>query len=699
MAKLDRIPKESISKGNSEDSLLVIYILHILKKYSSPEKPLSSQEVMDYLRKDYSIGNLDKADAGRKKVRRHLDTLCEFYPSRCIKKEEGKTTREGHKWFYDVSRDKFANKEVVMGETLTETEVELLVDLISATKILNSAGTRGLVDKLLKKTSLSYEERKRRLRDIQKEGWMKTPNEDLAEKKGLIEECFDTSNIIFDYEEEECITATPLGWSYEGGICFLNAKVGEKIRQFSLDKIRNYDSVEEGYQDVQDFCDYDHETDSDKTALDSLFVNIPTIKSAIAHKKCLHFWYRSYRISEGGVACDDQEKSILPHSLVFHDGKYYLIGIDENTTGRNQVGYFRVDLMFELCGTQPGIKLSNWDKYIFETIERARVVEKHPFMLVGSEIFVTFKVAGSGLDRVVDAFAVKPDTFVVTDETRPVEDSSEEGFREERVVEVRVRTTAEEAFRFALANADVVELVFPQELRDRLGRIANPIYRLYTQTLPDKVRENIDYVLKEGTFQISHKVDENTAYSTYKELAKMGKLDVVNNVGIWGEGNLDNVAYFGEFSNAKRLKVSAWQIKDLAWASKLIQVKELDLVGSQVEDVSWMKEMKQLKWVYLTETPISDLSVLSEHEDIDTLDISGTNIRDIRFIEKFSQLKRLHIAKCPIEDYSPLFTTRSHLKYLEIDKNALEEIGEETIRNRHIGIEIEVTNNSPFWYL
>lgn len=697
MEKLDQIQNESASKGNSEDSLLVIYILRILKKYSSRQNPLSSQDVMDYLRKDYSIGNLDKSDAQRKKVRRHLDTLHESYWGGCIEKEEGKT-RNGHKWFYNVSQDKFADKEVVVQETLTETEVELLVDLISATKILNSEGTRGLIDKLLKKTSMSDEDRERRLGKIQREAWLKTPNEDLVEKKDLIEECFYNSNLTFDYEDEESITATPLGWSYDNGICFLNAKVGNEYRKFSLDKIRICDPDVEGYEEPEDFRRYDEETDSDKTTLDSLFINIPTIKSAIADKKCLHFLYRSYTVANDRVISTDEEKSVLPHSLVFNDGKYYLIGIDENVPGLNKVAYFRVDLMFELYYAETKNNLSNWDKHVLETIERARVVEKHPLMLAGTEVPATFKIAESALDRVIDAFAVKPDKFDVTKETRVIKNPSGEGFHEERVVSVQVRTTIEEAFRWALANADVVEIT-SQDIRDKIARIADPIYQLYTQTLSDKVRENIDYVLKEGTFKISYKVDTETAYTTYKELSKMGKLGVVDNMGIAGEGTFDNLDYFGEFFNTERLILRAPQIKDLTWAAKLVDVKELDLTDSQSEDVSWMKEMKHLRRIYLSESQVSDLSCLSEHKEIDVLDISGTNVSDISFIEDFPKLTQLHIAMCPIADYSPLFTTKSRLKYLEIDKKALEDIGEENIRNHHIGIDIKVTNNSPFWYL
>ena len=699
MATKNQSENKSLVKGNSEDSLLVIYILSILKKYSSPKNPLSSQEVMHYLREDYSIGDLSKVDAQRKKVRRLLDTLHESYDGSCIKKVDGKTTREGHKWFYDVSRDKFAdeNVEVVTQETLTETEINLLVDLVLATKIFNSEGTRGLVDKLLRKTSISGEDRARRLSAIQREDWFKNSNEDLAEKKDLIEGCFYCSNLIFDYEDEEAITATPLGWSNDDGICYLNAKVGNEYRKFSLDKIRISDTDADGYEDFEDFRLYDEETDSDKTSLDSLFVNIPTIKSAIADKKCLHFLYRSYRVANDRVVSADEEKSVFPHSLVFNDGKYYLIGIDEDVPELNKIAYFRVDLMFELYCAEMKFGLSNWDKHVFETTERARVVEKHPLMLVGREVPITFKVAESALDRVIDAFAVTSDKFTVSKETRMVKDSSAEDFHEERVVNVQVKTTAEEAFRWALANADVVELVYPQEIRDRLGRIADPIYQLYTQTLSDKVRENIDYVLKEGVFKISNKVDPDTAYATYKELVKMGSLGIVNDLYIIGDKVYDGVDYFGDFINANSLTIKAPNLKNASWASKLVNVTSLTIEDSEIEDLSWMKEMKKLKYIWMDNSSFSDLSVLSEHEHIDMLNINGTNVSDISFIENFKNLKQLFIATCPIEDYSPLFTTCAKLKYLEIDKRSLEEIGEEKIRSRHIGIEIKPTSSVFFW--
>ena len=700
MEKSDQLKKERVSKGNSEDSLLVIYILHVLKKYSSPENPLSSQDVMDYLKKDYSIGSSDKSEALRKKVRRHLDTLYESYWGGCIKKEEGKT-RSGHKWFYDMSRDTLKDEEGVSHETLNETEVELLVDLVSSTKILNSEGTLGLIDKLLMKTSIPYEDRKHRLDALRKEAWLKSPNEDLAEKKECIEECFCNSNLTFDYEDEESVTAAPLGWSYDDGICYLEAEVKGKSRKFSLDKIRNYYTEADGYESSGNFGFRDAETDSDKAALDSLFANIPVIKSAIADKNCLSFMYRSYVVDNGKVISKDEVKGIFPRSLTFNDGKYYLIGIDVNSPKLDKVAYFRVDLMFELYCTEPKTKLSHWDKHIYDTIERARVVEKHPLMLAGREFQVTFKVAESALDRVVDAFAVTSDKFKVTEETVAVKDSSEEGYHDEKLVRVQVQTTSEEAFRWALANADAVELVFPQDIRDRIARIADPIYQLYTHSLSDKVRENIDYVLKEGTFKISHEVDKDTAYATYKELAAKGRLGVVDNmgIGVYGEGDFYNIDYFGEFFNTERLILKGPEIKELAWISRLVNLKTLKVERSQLEDTSWLKDLKKLKRLFLAESSFSDLSVLKDHKEIEFLDISETNIRDISFIENFPNLIDLNIAACPIEDYSPLLRTKSRLKCLEIGESALKIIGEENLRSRHIGVTLKVRKDSPFWHL
>ena len=698
MGKADQVQNESTFKGNSEDSLLVIYILQILKKYSSQQNPLSSQEVMEYLKEDYSIGSSDKLDAQRKKVRRHLDTLHESYWNDCIKKVEGKT-RTGHKWYYDISKDEISNEEGAVYETLSKEEIDFLIDIITSSKIINSTSTIRTVDKLLRKNKYSKTERIAKLRKIESEEWPKSINKEFVMIKRSIQSCIEEiRKIKFDYEQKKAIIATPYGWdSDESGKYILVAKVdGEPQGQFGtfvLDKIQNLEKADLNYNDFDDTYFDKSYGRPDVLSMESLFSNIKMITEAIEDKKGLEFKYLSYVVRDKRVVVEGKEKRVLPHRLVFNDGKYYLIGYDE---GQGKIDYYRVDLISKLCYSSEKIKISDWDEQILYGVQRAREVEKHPLMLAGTDTWVTFKVAESALDRVIDAFAVKPNKFDVTDEKRSIKDSSGEGFHEERLVKVHVRTTMEEAFRWALANADVVE-IDSQDIRDKIARIAEPIYQLYTQTIPDKVRENIDYVLQKGTFRINAKVDVDTAHETYQELSKSGKLEVVDNIDIACEVNCDIGDYLGDFINAERLYISVPQVKDLSWVSKLVNVKKLELIQMQIDDASWMKEMKKLRMVFLMESSISDLSVLSEHKEMDWLDISDTNVSDISFIQNYQKLTYLNLVACPIKDYSPLLTMKSRLKCLEIDKNALEKIGEENIRKHHIGIDIIVRKNTPFW--
>jgi Leucine-rich repeat (LRR) protein len=215
--------------------------------------------------------------------------------------------------------------------------------------------------------------------------------------------------------------------------------------------------------------------------------------------------------------------------------------------------------------------------------------------------------------------------------------------------------------------------------------------------MPDKVRANFDYVLREGTFKISYLVDEDTAYETYEELAKRGKLGVVDNVGVAGEDICELGDYFGDFINAERLYLSTPQLESVSWASRLVNLEKLELKKVHMDDISWMRNLKKLREVQILESTISDLSVLSDHEDIWYLDISGTEVGDISFIQNYQKLDYLNIVACPIKDYSPLLTMQSRLNCLEIDESALELIGEDRIRERHIGITIIPRPNTPFW--
>ena len=699
--------KKNSTGVNSEDSLLVVYVLRILKKYSNPQKPLSSQDVMEYLKEDYSIGDADKVNAQQKKIRRHLDTLHDFYGKGCIGKVEGKTTREGHKWYYDPAKDEFAGEGGQIHETLSEIELEFIIDLISSTKLLNAESSIGMVDKLLKKTSLSVEDRERRLAAIEREGWARSLNDELVTKKKAIEKARDDAcRIRFDYEDIKSILVSPCDVLFQDGKYILAAKVGSEYRSFSLEKIHNLETADSAYDFDDEFFDrFDDSDEHDDTTLDSLFSNIRFIKEAISRKMGLAFQYLSYAIVNERVVFVGTDKTVLPHSLVFNDGKYYLIGIDENSEddhNAKNVGYYRVDLISKLDYSPTKIKQTEWNARVVERVQRAREVEKHPLMQAGEEIRVEFLVIESALDRVIDAYG-KNAKFQITKETKAVikdapirkwnDDGSDKEALKEKLVKVFVRTTRDEAFRWALANADVAELVSPSDIRYRLRRIADPMKRTYVKTMADKVRRNVDWICETGTFNFTptvgeQPIGEELAYESFKLLDAEKNNGVVNDIAIWNV-DVEEADFLGNFKNAVWLDIKNSTIKDTAWISQLTELLGLSIVSTSIDNVSWLGKTLKLQGLELQESPIADLSVLSEHKDIFQLIINEIKITDISFIEKYECLQHLVLIGCPISDYSPLLRIPP-LNHLEVDEKAVAALGMDNLVKHHPNAEIIV---------
>ena len=693
------------SKGNSEDSLLAIYILRILKKYSSPENPLSSQDVMSYLKEDYSIGCADdKSNAQQKKIRRHLDTLKEFYGTGCIGKFEGKT-RVGHKWYYDAAKDEFWDEAKQVSETLSDIEIEFIVDMISSSKLLNAETTRAMVDKLLKKTNLSDFERERQLDAIDRENWTKSLNKELVLLKAKLQSyIYEAVSVSFDYEDIGTVFASPCEVLFRNGNFILDAKVGNEYHQFLLKKIRNLKKTNYAYDFDDDYFDILVDGDeSDDTTLESLFFNISIIKDAMNKKIGIEFKYLSYAVDNDKVSLIGKDKRVFPHSLVFNNGKYYLIAFDSGVNSdKSRIDYYRVDLMSNLNSVQMSEIFSDWNKNVFDGIRRARIVEAHPLMMPGRESPVVFNVIESELGRVIDAFG-KNARFEVTKEQRVVlkdlsiqkwnEDISKDECSKERIIKVSVVTTYEEAFRWALANADAVELMYPLDLRYRLRRIADPIKKTYVKSIDDKVRRNVDWICETGSFNLTPQIREDNigeelAYESFKVLNDEGNNGIVNDISIW-DLNADNANYLGSFKNTVWLEIKNSKSREPKWISELTELLGLSIMSTSIENVSWMKNMVKLQGVELQQSPITDLSVISEHKDIFQLIINEININDISFLEKYQKLQHLVLIGCPIKDYSPLLKILP-LKHLEIDEKAVEALGMENIVKHHPDADIIV---------
>ena len=697
----DKLEDNLEPKGNSADTLLPIHILRILKKHSSSINQLSAQQILDLLLKEKNIDENENLESQKKKIRRHLDTLHKSYGDGCIRKTEGKSRKEGNYWYYDASRDPFANEEQPIYETLSNEEIEFIIDIIASSKIINTQSTHDIIKKLLKKANLSKEEKKKKWKEIKKEVWPKSTNEEFVWLRDDIQSCMDEyRRIRFDYGDKKSILATPYGWDSDAnGRYVMIAKVdGDcKFTSFLLEKIQNLQDEDiDPNPDEDAYWNRNDKAPNDEISLESLFVNIQKIKSAIKEMCTIEFEYLSYVIRDKRVFYGEKSKRVLPHSLVFTDGKYHLIGFDEMT---EMIDFYRVDFISQLTYSKTEIEISDRHLEILKNLERAREIEKHPLMSAGNEQLITFKVIESELDRVLDTFGKKVEDLIVTTESRPTAlENTNLYIFEERLVTVQVKTTAEEAFRWALANADAVELSSTQDIRNRLGRIAKPIYQLYTHTLPDKVRENLDYIYQKGTFRITDYITKDIAYATFNELVRRKNTGAVNAIFI-GTDIGEQEAYLNNFINARSLRLNfVPECEDISWASKLINIESLEICKTQIEDVSCLKEMKKLKHLRIENSPVSDLSMLSEHINICDIHLINTNVYDISFIENYQHLTWLYLVGSPIKTHSSLLKLPCRLKSLDIDEHIACKIDIDQIKQHYIGINIAIHNKKTFWY-
>ncbi len=120
----------------------------------------------------------------------------------------------------------------------------------------------------------------------------------------------------------------------------------------------------------------------------------------------------------------------------------------------------------------------------FNIRESHEYTDEHPFMLSGfTRIYAKFLIKADSLDRVIDAFGNKA---ISLEQIKAYESSGENasklartfheldfsdylGFdHNENLVRFTVKTTDEEAVRFALQNGDVAELESPKHLRERI---------------------------------------------------------------------------------------------------------------------------------------------------------------------------------------------------------------------------------------
>ena len=475
---------------NGKKSLMPIYLLMVLKENSSKEHPLTRTEIAEKLEK---LAGIEINNDNRKYIPRVIKTLSESFKG-CIEEIKGKKGTPSQ-WYLNPAYCPLAN-----GRLFSFEEVNMLADMIDSSQIIGDKCTKAMIDKLI--GSLDEQSRSKLNSKFYKPGAPKSQNQPLVDIKNQVETAIEEyKELSFTYNKggnSERFTVIPVGLQVTAdGYVFLNAFHDDENSKFYLDKMSK---LEVGKVIAETAVADEVDLESERARiekgikLESLFSNLRDISYAIKNRQRIGFSYLQYAVKGSKlVLTENIDVVTYPIDTVWKNGKYYLLSLD--TSNNNKPCFFRLDLMRNLnfCGTLDFMERRNLD-----VKEKREYIETRPYMIDGfTKMGVRFLIEEDALDKVAEAFGDKAipcgkvmgyqtsgrNVTLLAEKYPELDFSDFLGLdHNKQYVELRVATTDEDAFCFALQNADYgVELLAPAYLREKILKTAKQLEKRYSK--------------------------------------------------------------------------------------------------------------------------------------------------------------------------------------------------------------------------
>lgn len=583
--------KKINSNENSTNSLIPIFLYIILKEKSSAEHPLSRQEIDTALKDEYGV---TVSSGDRKKTVRCINTLSSSKQfAGMIAKTKKKSDSHGmvDAWYMKSERPS------VLGGCFSFSETAFLIDMIKDCKIISSECTNALIHKLV--ASLTKSEQQRLLTTQHEDGIQKNENQNLLEIKAALDRAIDDFQRIDVYYEEygneETVYGLPRAVKRRDGKYCVLIETDEAPLSIPLEDIKWVDGMEEGSRTVRKaFCD---------TSLDTLFFNVGEIARAVKGLHYLSFSYLSYDVPNKPTAdvvlMESHYPAVIPINTAYKDDKLYLIAVNPNDDYKPS--FFRVDLMKDV----KGFGSVDWsDRNKIGPRESSHYTDAHPFMISGfKETRAHFWIKSNALDRVIDAFGNKAKFLekkeayesVSTESVKgklihayPDDFGALSGFDpHEELVRFTVLTTEEDAFRFALLNADAVEVESPIHLRARILAILKEGQNRYSKTQQDREEERYRKVMVGKDFltygtETQKRIEKENACGAVKKL-ELRKLEAPLSFDL-----------LEKYTGVEELIIKESAVAELASIAKLPSLRCLMLIDTSIESGDDLAKIPQL---------------------------------------------------------------------------------------------------------
>lgn len=231
----------------------------------------------------------------------------------------------------------------------------------------------------------------------------------------------------------------------------------KKTRELTkkLDKLLSVYQVKRGLRGI--YID-----SSSKTHNEELFYNIDQINSAIEQGKKIKFTYSKKLLREGRqIITESKERVVSPYAMTWQFDYYYLIG---NYDKYDNLMNLRIDRIHKVEITDEPIRHFSEVSDYRDSFDVADYTKKLFGMFGGNMQEVKLRCSNKILEQVTDRFG---DSIFITNVT-------------DATFDFTVKAAVSDALVTWITNySDMIEVIRPQELRDKIVDRANEILKVY----------------------------------------------------------------------------------------------------------------------------------------------------------------------------------------------------------------------------
>ena len=341
----------------------------------------------------------------------------------------------------------------------------------------------------------------------------------------------------------------------------------------------------------------------------SIFHQLNVINNAICQKEPRRIRFKYSQLERKGdkyVYSNYKEYVVSPYWIIPQNGNTYLVCYNH---AENKIWHCRVEKMKEVEVIKTYALPINDTPLKGVAIED--YVRKHPLMFSGEMVTAEIKINKKSINRIVETFGDDLD-YIDEDEDH---------------ITLRICAGEQDIFYWAIQFGQIVEVLSPQTLRDRIRYHVEGLALKYVQYDGDKYSEAIKATKNNGDLDLRGIVlgskNKHTTLTSLKTL----KLS---------DNKISDISFVEKYKNLNIISLANNPIRDLSPLENLDNVHTVSLENIPVEDLTPLTKMKNLKYLSLSLGRDVDYKVINDIKNLKTLSLPETDSYhlDWGYIEK-----------------------------------------------------------------